>query len=160
MRFFNEINDWWDPNGSMGALHAYNALRVAYLKRILVRDQELFRMDTFSNIRAVDIGSGGGLFAESLGKLGCTVLGIDATEKCVEIARAHLARSSDEGLKDLVSYRQTTVEELAKEDNARGGFDLVSALEVIEHVKNPEEFMLNLCELLKPNGYLFMSTLN
>ena len=80
VRFFNEINDWWDPNGSMRALHAYNALRLAYLKRIIVRDQELFQLDTFSKMRAVDVGSGGGLFAESMGKLGCSILGIDATE--------------------------------------------------------------------------------
>ncbi|MEX1148327.1 MAG: bifunctional 2-polyprenyl-6-hydroxyphenol methylase/3-demethylubiquinol 3-O-methyltransferase UbiG, partial [Sphingomonadales bacterium] len=145
---------WWDPDGPMKPLHALNPIRLAYLRQ---------RIDTHFSTdpkglkplvgkRVVDIGCGGGLVSEPLARLGGTVTGIDAAAKNIEVARLH---GQEQGL--AIDYRVTTAEDLAASDER---FDMVVALEIIEHVTDPEAFVKSCRDLMTPGGLLVMSTLN
>lgn len=88
---FNAMKDWWDENGSAKPLHAYNKTRVAFISEFLIKDRKPEnRSEMLSSLRALDVGSGGGLLSESLGRLGCNVLGIDPSETSVKVSREHL----------------------------------------------------------------------
>lgn len=160
VRNFNRFNDWWKDQPSMKPLHAYNKLRVQFIREYLLKDKmpdnnhEFFR-----SLKALDVGSGGGLLSESLGRLGCQVLGIDPTATSVKIAREHLCHDLE--LLERVSYKQTTIEELVGDEKGeyKNHFDFAVSMEVIEHVNNPEVFVRNIVKAIKPDGLLFMSTI-
>jgi 2-polyprenyl-6-hydroxyphenyl methylase/3-demethylubiquinone-9 3-methyltransferase len=150
---------WWDADGPFGALHAINPLRLGYIRK---QAEARFGLDAKSlkplrGLAVLDIGCGGGLVSEPLARMGATVLGIDAAEDGVKAAQAH---AEGQGL--ALAYRATSAEELAAEDLAAEGkrFDIVTALEIVEHVPDPQGFLKTACALVKPGGLIVVSTLN
>ena len=148
---FNKIADqWWNYNGKFKPLHKMNPSRILYIKEHI---KKIFNLNKdLKNIDLLDIGCGGGLIAEPMSKLGAEVTAIDAGEKNIEAAKIH---ANQEGLK--IDYRCQTVEEICQEKKK---YDVVLALEIIEHVVNIEEFIISLQKSLKPDGLVFISTIN
>lgn len=144
---------WWDTDGPMAPLHALNPVRVGYIKdRLLAHYRRDDAAQPLKGLTIADIGCGGGLLAEALCRLGASVTGIDAGRENIAIAARHAKAS---GL--AIDYRATTAEALAA--NGRT-FDVVTALEIIEHVENPDLFVASCARLVKKDGVLFFSTLN
>ena len=142
-RFDKLAARWWDPEGESRPLHDLNPVRTAYVaKRMELR-----------GVRVADVGCGGGLLSESLATAGAQVTGIDLGEKVIEIARLHLYESNL-----TVDYRVQSSAELAAAEPA--SFDAVCCMELIEHVPDPAALVTDLAALVKPGGYVFMSTLN
>jgi 2-polyprenyl-6-hydroxyphenyl methylase / 3-demethylubiquinone-9 3-methyltransferase len=144
--------DWWDPKGSSAMLHRMNPVRLAFLREAVDAhwggDPESVK--PLAGRRALDVGCGAGLLAEPLARLGAEVTGVDAAEENVAVARAHAAGS---GL--AIDYRYG---ELAALD--LGQFDLVTAMEVLEHVADKPLFLSELAQHLAPGGLLVLSTPN
>jgi len=153
-RFSRLAGDWWDPRGPMAALHKFNPVRLAYIRD---RTAEHFGRDpkslgSLSGLRFLDIGCGGGILCEPLARLGASVVGADPSAKNIAVAQAHAAQS---GL--AVDYRDTTAEALAE---AGEMFDVVLAMEVVEHVTDVGVFIAHTGTMVKPGGLLFVATLN
>jgi 2-polyprenyl-6-hydroxyphenyl methylase / 3-demethylubiquinone-9 3-methyltransferase len=153
-RFSRLAGQWWDPHGPMAALHKFNPVRLAYVRD---RTAEHFGRDpkslaSLSGLRFLDIGCGGGILCEPLARLGASVVGADPSAENIGVAQAHAAHS---GL--AVDYRDTTAEQLAA-----GGerFDVVLAMEVVEHVTDVGVFIAHAAAMVKPGGLLFVATLN
>jgi 2-polyprenyl-6-hydroxyphenyl methylase/3-demethylubiquinone-9 3-methyltransferase len=153
-RFAKLAAEWWDPGGKMAVLHKFNPVRLAY-----IRDQasarfgrDAKRLDCLKDLRILDIGCGGGILSEPLARLGATVLGADPVAVNIEVARRH---ASDVGV--MVDYRCTTAEALA--DSAER-FDVVLAMEVVEHVADLPLFVRRCAEMVKPSGLMIVATLN
>lgn len=153
-RFDRQATAWWDPNGVFGPLHQMNPVRVDYIRRRVAaaRDLPADGARPLAGLRAVDVGCGGGLLSEALARLGAEVVGIDAGSEAIATAAAHAA---DSGL--AIDYRVATAEELAA---AGERFDLVCALEIVEHVADVDAFLGAVAALARPGGQLFLSTLN
>jgi 2-polyprenyl-6-hydroxyphenyl methylase/3-demethylubiquinone-9 3-methyltransferase len=134
---------WWDPDGEFRSLHEINPLRLDWIRQHV----------PLSGATVVDIGCGGGILAESMATLGATVTGIDMAEGPLAVARLHQHESDAD-----VSYRQATAEELASEE--AGAFDVVTCLEMLEHVPDPSQVIRSCAELVKPGGHVFFSTIN
>ena len=150
-QFAAQAGEWWNPNGSEAMLHRLNPVRLAY-----IRDQvdQHWSLDEHSlkplhGKSALDVGCGAGLLAEPLARLGANVTAIDAAPELIAAAQLH---ARGQGLD--IDYRVSTVEELA------GTFDLVTSLEVIEHVAEPESFVRALAARLAPGGLMILSTPN
>lgn len=145
---------WWDENGPMRPLHRLNPTRLTYIRDMACahfsRDRHSLR--PLEGLRAADIGCGGGLVAEPLCRMGAAVTGIDAGAQNIRVAKAH---ADKHGLE--IDYRATTAEAVA---HTREKFDIVTALEIVEHVADVPLFLKSCCALLKPNGLLILSTLN
>lgn len=146
--------EWWDPEGKFRPLHAMNPCRIEYVAAQAAaefgRDRRARR--PFEGLSLADVGCGGGIASEPMARLGFDVTGFDAAAESLGIARAHAAAC---GL--AIDYRDETAEDAA----ARGArFDVVLALEIVEHVADVPAFCAALSDLLKPGGVLFMSTLN
>lgn len=153
-RFARQAGDWWDPDGSLGALHRLNPVRLAFIRAELCRQ---FRRDgrsmrPFEGLALLDVGCGGGLVAEPMARLGFAVTGIDAGEAAIAAARRHAEAS---GL--AIDYRVATAESLAE---AGASFDAVLALEVIEHVADPAALLAALGALVRPGGAFVGATIN
>lgn len=146
-RFGAMAAQWWDPNGPMRALHRMNPARIGW-----ICTQAAAAFPGRPGLRLLDVGCGAGIAAEALARRGLDVLGIDASAELVEAARAH---TRDGSL--TLSYRVATAEQLVAE---RLSFPVVIALEVVEHVAEPIEFVRTLTRLLEPQGLLVLSTLN
>lgn len=146
--------EWWNSKGKMAPLHAMNPARLSFLRDALVRHfgRDPRALRPLKGLSLVDIGCGGGLLAEPLARMGGEVSGIDPAPGNVEVARAHAAAS---GL--AVTYEATTAEALA-ERGAR--FDVVVALEVVEHVADAGLFVRTAARLVADGGVLVLSTLN
>jgi 2-polyprenyl-6-hydroxyphenyl methylase/3-demethylubiquinone-9 3-methyltransferase len=143
--------DWWDPDGASAMLHKLNPVRLAYVRDMIDQhwqvDERGFR--PLEGKTALDVGCGAGLLAEPLARLGAQVTAIDAAPEVIGVARDHAA---GQGL--AIDYRAMAVEELD------GGFDLVTSMEVIEHVADPRAFLRSLAARLAPDGLLVLSTPN
>jgi 2-polyprenyl-6-hydroxyphenyl methylase/3-demethylubiquinone-9 3-methyltransferase len=153
-RFSRLAGEWWDPHGPMAALHKFNPVRLAYIRD---RTAEHFGRDpkslgSLAGLRFLDIGCGAGILCEPLARLGASVIGADPSAKNIAVARAHAARS---GL--AIDYRDTTAEALA---GAGEMFDVVLAMEVVEHVTDVGLFIAHAGAMVKPGGLLFVATLN
>ena len=146
--------EWWDPTGKFRPLHMLQPCRLDYVTRQIAADfgRDLTAERPFSGLSLIDIGCGGGLLCEPMTRLGAEVTGIDAAARNIPVAAAHARQS---GL--AIDYRHTTAEAVAAE-GAR--FDVVLAMEVIEHVADPAAFLATCRDLLKPGGLIVLSTLN
>jgi len=141
---FNALaNRWWDPEGPQKPLHALNPARLGY-----VRDRATLR-----GARALDVGCGGGLLSEALAREGADVTAIDLAPDLIKVAKLHRLESGVQ-----VDYRLSAVEALAAE--MPGAFDVVTCMEMLEHVPDPGAVVAACATLLKPGGRLFLSTLN
>jgi 2-polyprenyl-6-hydroxyphenyl methylase / 3-demethylubiquinone-9 3-methyltransferase len=153
-RFSRLAGEWWDPHGPMATLHKFNPVRLAYIRD---RTAEHFgrdpkSLDSLSGLRFLDIGCGAGILCEPLARLGASAVGADPSAKNIAVAQAHAAQS---GL--TIDYRDTTVEQLAE---AGERFDVVLAMEVVEHVTDVGLFIAHAGAMVKPGGLLFVATLN
>lgn len=150
---FNQLAEqWWDRTGPMSALHEMNALRIEWINHILKANPDHYKAGTL-----LDIGCGAGLASEALANLGYAVLGIDAGEKVIEAAKHHLKTTPLSPRGGSLQYRVGDIESLVHENRQ---FTAITALELLEHVNNPSEFIRNLSWLLQAEGLLFVSTIN
>ena len=150
-QFRKLADDWWDPDGASAMLHKLNPVRLAYIRD---RINQHWQVDEhgrrpLEGKSALDVGCGAGLLAEPLARLGAAVTAIDAAPELIAVARDH-ARA--QGLE--IDYRAAAVEEI------EGTFDLVTSLEVIEHVADPQAFIASLARRLAPGGLMILSTPN
>ncbi|XP_070691798.1 ubiquinone biosynthesis O-methyltransferase, mitochondrial [Pempheris klunzingeri] len=170
-RFQSLASKWWDEQGEFAALHAMNDLRVPFIRDNLLNVHRARHPGKpLAGLRILDVGCGGGLLTEPLGRLGAGVLGIDPVEDSIGTAQLH--SSYDPDLRDRVCYRACTLEELSAEEEGGGGggggeegqgpgqFDAVVASEVVEHLADLETFALCCSLVLKPGGSLFITTIN
>lgn len=134
---------WWDPTGDFRPLHEINPLRLDYIRQ----------RATLEGSKVVDIGCGGGILAEAMAGLGASVTGIDMAEGPLAVARLHQAESGTN-----VKYLQTTAEDLAGKHP--GQFDVVTCLEMLEHVPSPSIVIAACAKLVRPGGDIFFSTIN
>ncbi|HPD94129.1 MAG: bifunctional 2-polyprenyl-6-hydroxyphenol methylase/3-demethylubiquinol 3-O-methyltransferase UbiG [Rhodobacter sp.] len=146
--------EWWDPQGKFKPLHMLNPCRLDYVTRQIAAefDRDLTAPQPFAGLRLLDIGCGGGLLSEPMARLGAQVVGADAAEGNLPVARVHAEQS---GL--TIDYRHTTAEALAA---AGERFDVVLNMEVVEHVADPLAYLTACHDLLKPGGLMICSTLN
>jgi len=152
--FARLAGEWWDPRGPMGALHKLNPVRVGYIRNHAAAQfgHDPARLDSLAGLRILDIGCGGGVLSEPLARLGASVVAIDPAENNVAAARHHAEQS---GL--TIDYRATTAEALAQRGET---FDVVLAMEVVEHVADFNLFIEVAAALVKPGGLMFVATLN
>jgi len=145
LRKFNTLaSDWWNPNGCFGSLHKMNPLRLSWIENIT---------STVNGKKILDIGCGGGILSEALAKSGATVTGIDLAEDVLAVARDHALTSRLD-----IDYRCISAEKLADEQPA--AYDIITCMELLEHVPNPCSIISACATLLKPDGYVFFATLN
>ena len=154
IRFSKISTQWWDENGAFKPLHHLNPTRLDYITKQL--SQHYFKNTDqsfdFQGLSILDIGCGGGLIAEPLTRLGARVTGIDASEKTIEVAKAHAALMNLD-----IQYSCTTAEELAA---TQQHYDAVLALEIVEHVTDVRGFIQICQQLVKPGGLVIFSTIN
>lgn len=149
--FSKDSNRWWDEEGPFKPLHLLNPIRLGYFKAQIcghfgIEDNA---PTPYKGLDIIDVGCGGGLVCEPMARLGGNVTGIDADNNAIEVAEAH-AKQSDLKIK----YECNSSENMTQK------FDVVLALEIIEHVDNPEIFVKSIIDLCKPNGLIIFSTLN
>ncbi len=144
--------DWWDPKGSSAMLHKLNPVRLGYIREQidLHFDIDSSELRPLTGKRVLDVGCGAGLLCEPLARLGAQVTGLDAASENIAAAKAH---AEAQGLN--IDYRNQAIEQLPDT-----GFDLVTSLEVIEHVDDPEEFVAGLTRALSDEGLMILSTPN
>jgi 2-polyprenyl-6-hydroxyphenyl methylase/3-demethylubiquinone-9 3-methyltransferase len=144
---------WWNPAGEFAALHALNPLRIEYIReQVTARFSiEPLQRRPFTGLRFLDIGCGGGLLSEPMARLGATVVGADPSEENIATAALHARTQSL-----AIDYRVATAEQLAGHET----FDVILAMEVVEHVTEPRRFLTDCASMLNPRGLLFVATLN
>jgi 2-polyprenyl-6-hydroxyphenyl methylase/3-demethylubiquinone-9 3-methyltransferase len=153
-RFSALAEEWWNPRGKMAPLHKFNPVRLGY-----IRDQAAARfgrnakqLGCLKGLRFLDIGCGGGILSEPLARLGASMVGADPSDTNIEAAKLHAAQS---GLS--IDYRCTTAEDLSA---AGETFDVVLAMEVVEHVADVHLFVESCAAMVKPDGLMIAATLN
>jgi len=153
-RFSRIAGQWWDARGPMAALHKLNPVRLGYIRDQTAAhfNRDPARLDSLSGLRILDIGCGGGVLSEPLARLGASVTGADPAENNIAAAQHHAAQG---GLS--IDYRAITAEALAEASEA---FDVVLAMEVVEHVADFNLFIETVSALVKPGGLMFVATLN
>ena len=153
-KFSKLAAEWWNPKGKMGVLHKFNPVRLVWIKEQVCARFGLDPMqrEPFKGLRFLDIGCGGGLLCEPMARLGATVVGVDPSEKNIRTAQVH----ADE-VELAIDYRVGKAEDLAEAGEL---FDVILNMEVIEHVGMPQFFVKSCCAMLKPEGLMFVATLN
>ena len=153
-RFGKMAATWWDPRGPMAPLHKLNPIRIGYIRDQVTahfgRDPK--KLGCLAGLRMLDIGCGAGILSEPLTRLGATMVGVDPAEENIAVARAHA-----EGEDLAIDYRATTAEAVAE---AGERFDVVLAMEVVEHVVDVREFVGTCAGMVKPGGLMIAATLN
>jgi len=152
-KFSRLSEEWWNPAGKMAPLHNINPLRLAYIRDAACRkfERNVKSLSCLSDLRILDIGCGGGLLCEPFARLGAEVIGVDPSAANIAAAKLH----ADKGHLSI-DYRCTTVEEM----DVRERFDIVLAMEVVEHVSDVGLFLSRCAAMLKPGGVMVVSTLN
>lgn len=142
-KFSQLAHRWWDQNSEFKPLHEINPIRLDYINRLA----------QLPGKSVLDVGCGGGILSESMAGVGAQVTGIDLGDKALQVAKLHLLESGKQ-----VTYRKIAVEELATEQPA--SFDVVTCMEMLEHVPDPQSVIRACSQLVKPGGHVFFSTLN
>jgi len=142
-KFSQLAHRWWDPNSEFKPLHEINPLRLDWIDRSA----------GLQGKRVLDVGCGGGILAEAMAARGAQVTGIDLSDKALKVAELHLLESGTQ-----VTYRKAAVEEIAHEQPM--GFDLVTCMEVLEHIPDPAAHVHACAKTLKPGGQVFFATIN
>ncbi len=142
-KFSQSAAHWWDTEGELKTLHEINPIRLNYIKQKV----------TLAGKSVLDIGCGGGILSESMAKLGANVTGIDMSEAALNVAKLHQHESGT-----AINYQLLTAEELAEQNP--GQYDVVTCLEMLEHVPDPLSIVAAAAKLIKPDGHIFFSTLN
>ena len=151
-KFSKIAEEWWDPEGKFKPLHIFNPLRIKYIKDSIIKHFNIKKKKLpLSGLNILDIGCGGGLIAEPMSRLGANITGIDASEKNIKIAKAHLKKS-----KLKINYKCASPENF----NQKEKFDIILNLEIIEHVEDVELFLEKSSKLLKKDGLMFVATIN
>ena len=142
-KFSQLAHKWWDPNSEFKPLHDINPLRLNYIDRLAA----------LAGKNVLDVGCGGGILSESMAGMGASVTGIDLSDKALQVAKLHLLESGKQ-----VEYCKIAVEDMAEEQPE--SFDIVTCLEMLEHVPDPGSVITACAKLVKPGGHVFFSTLN
>ena len=152
-KFSKLSQEWWDPKGKMAPLHKINPLRLGYIRDAACRkfNRNVRSLNCLSGLRVLDIGCGAGLLCEPLSRLGAQVIGVDPSPSNIAAAKLHADRGHLS-----IDYRCTTVEQM----DVRERFDIVLAMEVVEHVTDVGVFLQRCAAMLKPGGMMVVSTLN
>ena len=151
-KFSKMAEEWWDPNGKFKPLHKFNPIRIRYIKDNIIDHFNLNNKNKpLNKINILDIGCGGGLLSEPMSRLGADVVGIDASEKNIKIAKMHAEKNN---LK--IDYKITSPEKLKTNKK----FDVILNMEIVEHVEDVNFFIKSCAKLLKKNGIMFVATLN
>ena len=153
-RFSAMAAEWWDPKGKFRPLHKFNPVRLQYIKEKVCEnfDRDIRDPKALKGLRILDIGCGGGLLSEPMARMGAEIIGADASETNIEIARLHAEQS---GLD--IDYRAVTSEALEKEGEK---FDVVLNMEVVEHVADVDLFLASCARMVNPGGLMFVATIN
>ncbi len=151
-KFSKLASEWWDPNGKFKPLHKFNPVRLGYIKEsILKKFKEKKDDNSLNNIKILDIGCGGGLLCEPLSRLGAQIVGIDASEKNIKIAKTHAKKNNLN-----INYYCASPENF--KSNLK--FDVILNMEIVEHVNDVNFFIKESSKFLKKNGMMFVATLN
>ena len=142
-KFSQLAHHWWDPNSEFKPLHEINPLRLDYIGQLV----------GLAGKTVLDVGCGGGILSESMAVRGAKVTGIDLGDKPLKVAKLHLLETGNQ-----VEYRKIAVEDLAEEQPHH--YDVVTCMEMLEHVPDPESIVRSCAKLVKPGGWVFFSTLN
>lgn len=143
-KFSDLAHRWWDKQSEFRPLHEINPLRLDWIAGLA----------PLNGLRVLDVGCGGGILADSMARMGATVLGIDLASKALKVAQLHAIEAQTQG----VDYREISAEALAAEQP--GSFDMVTCMEMLEHVPDPAAVVKACAALVKPGGYVFFSTIN
>lgn len=143
-KFSDLAHRWWDPNSEFRPLHQINPLRLDWINTLA----------SIKNKQVLDVGCGGGILSDAMARAGATVTGIDLAGKSLKVAQLHALESQTPN----VSYREISAEALAAETPAQ--FDVVTCMEMLEHVPDPASIVKACATLVKPGGWVFFSTLN
>lgn len=141
--FNDQAAFWWDENGPFKTLHHINPIRTDYVKQFV----------NLSGLKLLDVGCGGGVFSESMAVNGANVTAIDLAEESLEVAKLHLYESNHK-----IDYQNISVENFS--DKNKNSFDVIVCMEMLEHVPDPQSIVGACAKILKPGGWLFMSTIN
>ena len=151
-KFSRISEEWWNPEGKFKPLHKFNPIRISYIRDNIINSLNLKnKKNPLEKVKILDIGCGGGLLSEPMYRLGADVVGIDASDKNIKVAKLHAKKNN---LK--ISYICASPENL----NINTKFDVILNMEIIEHVEDVEFFLKSCSKLLKKNGIMFVATLN
>lgn len=153
-RFSKLAAEWWNPKGKFKPLHKFNPVRLTYIRDTVCNhfDRDPKSAKPFEGLRLLDIGCGGGLLSEPMARLGAEVVGADASETNIEVAKIHATQSGVS-----VDYRATTSEALQE---AGETFDVILNMEVVEHVADVDLFLKSCAAMVRPGGLMFIATIN
>ena len=151
-KFSKIAEEWWDPYGKFKPLHKFNPIRISYIKESIINSFKLKEnVKPLKKVKILDIGCGGGLLSEPMSRLGADVMGIDASDKNIEIAKFHAKKDNLN-----IKYLCASPEQL----NTNTKFDVILNMEIVEHVKDVDFFLQSCSKLLRKNGIMFVATIN
>ena len=151
-KFSKIAEEWWDPEGKFKPLHKFNPIRISYIKQNIINTLGIKNENKpLEKIKILDIGCGGGLLSEPMSRLGAEVVGIDASEKNISVAKLH-AMKNNLNIKYLCASPETLKTDLK--------FDVILNMEIIEHVENINLFLESCSKLLNKGGIMFVATIN
>ena len=151
-KFSKIAEEWWDPEGKFKPLHKFNPIRISYIKNNIIQSFKLKNKNKpLEKVKILDIGCGGGLLCEPMSRLGADVVGIDASDKNIKVAKLH-AKKDNLDIEYLCATPETFKTDIK--------FDVILNMEIVEHVENVDFFLKSSSELLRKNGVMFVATLN
>ena len=151
-KFSSIAEEWWDPTGKFKPLHNFNPIRISYIKNNIIKSLKLNNNEKpLKKVKILDIGCGGGLLTEPMKKLGADVVGIDASEKNIKIAKLHSKKNNLN-----IKYLCVSPENFITKEK----FDVILNMEIVEHVEDIDFFLKSSSKLLKKGGIMFVATLN
>ena len=151
-KFSRIAEEWWNPNGKFKPLHKFNPIRISYIKDNIINTFKLKNeKKPLEKVKILDIGCGGGLLSEPMNRLGAEIIGIDASEKNIEVAKLHAKKNNLD-----IKYLCTSPENFKTDIK----FDVILNMEIVEHVKDIDFFLKSCCGLLKKRGIMFVATIN